>query len=37
VLVGPDGEQHNLTLLARAALDSPAAIAVLLELLSRET
>ncbi|WP_432829922.1 hypothetical protein [Dactylosporangium sp. CA-092794] len=36
VLVGPDGEQHNLTLLARASLDSPAALAVLLELLSRE-
>ncbi|WP_433209561.1 hypothetical protein ACQP00_45395 [Dactylosporangium sp. CS-047395] len=35
VLVSPDGEQHNLTLLARAALDSPAALAVLLELLSR--
>ncbi|MET7392755.1 hypothetical protein ABZS66_04575 [Dactylosporangium sp. NPDC005572] len=35
VLVGPDGEQHNLTLLARAAHDSPAALAVLLELLSR--
>ncbi|MFG2040978.1 hypothetical protein [Dactylosporangium sp. NPDC048998] len=36
VLVSPDGEQHNLTLLARAALDSPAAVAVLMELLSRE-
>ncbi|GAA0707843.1 hypothetical protein Drose_30675 [Dactylosporangium roseum] len=35
VLVSPDGEQHNLTLLARAAHDSPAALAVLLELLSR--
>jgi hypothetical protein len=35
VLVSPDGEQHNLNLLARAARDSPAAAAVLLELLSR--
>ncbi|WP_433609739.1 hypothetical protein ACQP2P_39185 [Dactylosporangium sp. CA-139114] len=36
VLVSPDGEQHNLSLLARAALDTPAALAVLLELLSRD-
>jgi hypothetical protein len=36
VLVSPEGEQHNLVLLARAALDSPGALAVLLELLSRE-
>lgn len=36
VVVSRDGEQHNLTLLARAALDSPGAQAVLLELLSRE-
>jgi len=35
VLISPDGEQQNLTLLARAAKDSPAALAVLLELLSR--
>ncbi|WP_432978005.1 hypothetical protein [Dactylosporangium sp. CA-233914] len=35
VLMSPDGEQQNLNLLARAALDSPAALAILLELLSR--
>ncbi|MFI5911465.1 hypothetical protein [Dactylosporangium sp. NPDC051541] len=36
VLISPDGEQQNLGLLARAAQDSPAALAVLLELLSRD-